>query len=233
MKNTLNICNLLILLTFFSCSEEKYSCDPDVNKWVNQNMEKIKEMTRTDWLEIADISYQRGTYNAFSIDQQANLWIDKMDELLKLDWSLPEYEHLITLRTAISKNQSWFQPNKFEESEDEEDLFEYQWVDYAENKLNWKEELIYAIAYTPLSIDSNKILIQASDPSTITSSIKTRSEIGQILCDCNNPGSAHYLTCGSSSHDCLKGDDYCKERTGGCGWLWSEKCNGLCHKKLK
>lgn len=158
--------NLKVYLSFIfmlqlcsSCSKEYYSCDQEVNNWVCNNLDNISKMTRKDWLEVSDVTYQRGIYNAFLVDQKINLWVGKIEELLGLNWSSAEKEHLIKLQVAIKENVNWFLVNCIEEEQDKKDMFMYQWIDYATNKLNWQKELIYSIAFTPEMVTDSKTLL--------------------------------------------------------------------------
>lgn len=228
--------NLKVYLSFIfmlqlcsSCSKEYYSCDQEVNNWVCNNLDNISKMTRKDWLEVSDVTYQRGIYNAFLVDQKINLWVGKIEELLGLNWSSAEKEHLIKLQVAIKENVNWFLVNCIEEEQDKKDMFMYQWIDYATNKLNWQKELIYSIAFTPEMVTDSKTLLSSRTESV--SSIKTRSEGGgwKQDCNCHNPESAQYIICGKTGDDCFIGN--CTETLWGCGWLWSEGCNGLCYRR--
>lgn len=230
MKNCYKKCIVFVfaLALLTSCAKPYYSCDEEVNGWVCENLEEIGKMSRKDWLKVNDISYQRGIYNAFLVDQKIDLWVEKIDELLELNWSSAGTEHLIELQVAIKDNINWFLAECTDDEQDKKDMFMYQWVDYAINKLNWKQELIFLIAFTPERVIVGNELI--TDGLTNFSTIKTRSEGGwRQDCNCHNPESAQYLMCGKTGDDCFTGN--CTVTSGGCGWLWLDGCNGLCFRR--
>mgnify|MGYP000831599280 FL=1 len=94
-----------------ACSAPTYSCDPEIDNWVTQNINRVKTLTRADWLDIDNIEYQRGAYGAFSVEQKVKLWIEKFDEALKLDWNETEYKHIKRLQEEVQNHSIWFQPN--------------------------------------------------------------------------------------------------------------------------
>lgn len=215
---------LIMCVGLFSCNTDDYSCDPVTNKWVNDNIDDIHSMNREEWIRIQDISKQRGAYGAFSIEQKIALWKGKFEEVLKLDWTPEEYIHLEMLSNSIQSNPDWYNQDAIEEIQDQKELFVQEWLDYAMEELNWSKELIYAIAFTPERIDSNKRLVHVPTRQLL----KNRSEIVHE-CDCNLPESANFFQCGSTTKDCISGN--CKETSWKCGWAWSYPCNGLCYSK--
>lgn len=94
-----------------ACSAPTYSCDPEIDNWVTQNINRVKTLTRADWLDIDNIEYQRGAYGAFSVEQKVKLWIEKFEEALKLDWNETEYKHIKRLQEEVQNHSIWFRPN--------------------------------------------------------------------------------------------------------------------------
>lgn len=217
---------ILILIGASSCTEPQYSCDPQIDKWVSQNLERLKTISRAEWLDINDIEYQRGAYAAFSTEQKMKLWADKLDEVLELDWTETEYKHIDGLREGIMDHPDWHRQDCPDPDSDSKELFMYKWLDYAANQLYWPKELIYAIAFTPESIAKDKTIIRAE--SVRVPLMTTRSET-RPRCDCHNPESAQYYACDDQNKDCRTGN--CEMTTWRCGWLWTYECNGLCYIK--
>ena len=208
-----------------ACSAPTYSCDPEIDNWVTQNINRVKTLTRADWLDIDNIEYQRGAYGAFSVEQKVKLWIEKFDEALKLGWNETEYKHIKRLQEEVQNHSIWFQPNCSGPDLNCKELFMYKWIDYAANKLRWSNEPLYALEFTPKRLAKDKTLTRLSNHIPMTT---TRSE-SLPRCDCHNPESAHYISCSIEDHDCISGD--CNVTTWRCGWLWSEECNGLCYQR--
>lgn len=207
-----------------SCDIYDYSCDPEINNWVSSNIDDIRSMTRKEWVQIEDVSKQRGAYGAFSIEQKIALWKGKFEEILALKWTPKECDHIKKLINTIQANSDWFNQNATEEVQDTKELFVQAWLDYAIEDLKWSNELIYAIAFTPEKMGPDKKVIH----SPIRQELKTRSEIVHE-CDCNIPESANFYQCGMADKDCITGN--CKETGWKCGWAWSYECNGLCYSK--
>lgn len=216
--------SIFMCIGLFSCDADDYSCDPETNKWVSDNIDDIRLMARKEWVQINDISKQRGAYGAFSIEQKIALWKGKLEETLVLKWSLEEYVHIEKLTNAIQANPDWFNQNATEEIQDQKELFAQAWLDYAIEDLKWSNELIYAIAFTPERIAPDKKVVHAP----IRQKLKSRSEIVHE-CDCNRPESANFYQCGMDTKDCRSAN--CKETGWKCGWAWSYACNGLCYSK--
>ena len=85
---------IFICVGLSSCSTDDYSCDPEINKWVSDNIDEIHSMIREEWVEINNISKQRGAYGAFTIKQKIALWRGKIEETLDLNWTIEEYAHI-------------------------------------------------------------------------------------------------------------------------------------------
>ena len=215
---------IFICVGLSSCSTDDYSCDPEINKWVSDNIDEILSMIREEWVEINNISKQRGAYGAFTIKQKIALWRGKIEETLDLNWTIEEYAHIKKLSNAIQDNPDWYNQNAAEEIQDQKELFAQAWLDYAVEELNWSNELIHAIAFTPERMDLNKKIIRAP----MHTELKTKSEITHE-CDCSNPESANFFQCDIETKDCIKG--FCKETSWKCGWMWTYPCNGLCYSK--
>lgn len=215
---------MLVCMMLSSCTTEDYSCDPEINKWVNENIDDIHSMVREEWMEIGNISKQRGAYGAFSINQKIALWKGKFEETLDLDWTDKEYDHIKRLLNVIQTNPDWYSQDAVERIQDQKDLFAQAWLDYAVEELKWSHELIYAIAFTPERLNINKKIISAPRHYEL----KTKSEIVHD-CDCNNPESANFHQCGTKDKTCIIGK--CKEQSWKCGWLWTYPCNGMCYSR--
>lgn len=42
---------IFICVGLSSCSTDDYSCDPEINKWVSDNIDEIHSMIREEWVE--------------------------------------------------------------------------------------------------------------------------------------------------------------------------------------
>lgn len=91
-------------------------------------------MGYTEILEY-DMGTQKAIYNAMSLEQRYNLWITKLNNVLKLEWNEKEEEHLNNLLIFIENNKILFDNKKNDDINDEFELFMYKWKEYA--KMNW------------------------------------------------------------------------------------------------
>lgn len=212
---------LLSSLTFFSCQsdDEVYSCDPDVDTWVKKNLTEIRQMTRSEWNEMAE-DLKAGAYVAFTSEQKFNFWLEKLDAVLKFDWNDAEREHIEKLQTTIKKNSFWFKDDLNEEELEIFDLFEYRWVEYAKEELNWTDKQIASIAYTGNDILNTDGLISMNEQKNIR--LKT---IGEPSCDCTK--GAFWSMCDSMISNSTCASNSCNE-VRNCGFVNSRYCNGVC-----
>jgi hypothetical protein len=140
-----------------SCQQEAlpvYSCDPEINKWANENAGEIKVMTRAQFLEL-DVNCQRAAFNVFSPQQRVNVWKEKLEETLILEWTASERKHIEYLLNMVVTNKEWYNNNRSQEVIDHIAIETYRWLDYAIETLQWDMETIYAVSYTPAAIIKN------------------------------------------------------------------------------
>jgi hypothetical protein len=226
LKTIINLCVIFMCLTLCSCSqdEEVYSCDPKVDAWVKENLADIHKMSREDWLKL-DENVKRSTLAAFTPNQKQIFWKEKMNEVLSLDWSDVEKNHIQKLYAMIANNPQWFADDFLENERELErfEIFTFEWQDYAEEKLGWNGNQIGSIIAS-----GNKLTnITGTLEYTEYSSVRLRS--GKPTCDCTLTSSSgpDYLQChrgqGCKETPCQK-----IKGNAGCGPMGLTKCNGLC-----
>lgn len=212
---------VLCLISTPSCQkyELTYSCDPTIETWVTENMQRIKSMSSGNWQAVSDIEYQRGIYRAFSPEQKLRLWTDKLQDALTLAWNDQEKGHIETLISLL--NISIFEGTM----NDGTYIKLYKWINYASEILKWDQETIYSLVYTPQLLTASKKI-----PESYFVTAKTRSEDGgRKTCNC---GDAHgILACYHpyASYNCRIAGVDCAPSDNGCGMLWLEKCWGVCY----
>lgn len=233
---------LAVCIVSISCQEEStnYSCNSVVNRWVKDNLDDIATMTRGEFIQLNDLSLQRGVYIAFTPEQKASVWTEKIKEVLAMDWNEKEREHIEKLLIVIEQNYSWFASSsvKISKEEDQIQLFSYKWIDYAANELNWDGKLIYGIVSTPnILISKDGEVLETFKPAYNASLTRTRLETENTSpqapsCDCNIGESWKFIICPVSDADLLLGNNPCialtctKKRS--CGLLWLSECDGMC-----
>ena len=226
-KRTLLQLLLFSVVIITGCSkyeDEDYSCNKEVNQWAKSNLNEIKKMKVAEWYSINDIVYQKAAYVAFDSNQRKELWLSKLQETLKLDWTNAEKEHISKLIYLIEDNSNLFD-NKVS-VDDKTDLAIYQWKEYALEQLRWDHELIFSIIKTPEKLNANKKLDTSLYKTPATKNNSESDGNKQPLCNCNSNESHKWFLCSLWFHKCHIG--VCEVRSKDCSDLWLYECNGLC-----
>lgn len=224
MKILFFVLTMTITALVSSCSKNDdvtYSCNKEVNKWVKDNFTEIQQMNVEQFVSMNSLDMQRGVYNAFTAKQRQNIWFNKFDAIVKLNWTEKEKNHIESLIEIVKSNPYWFDSAEAtSEMRDEMEIWVYKWKEYAKEELGWGIETIYAIAGTPNSVyrKTNRLIVQEFKP------ILTKSN-SENDCYCHAGSwmdNADFCTL----VDCYISD--CSPADSGCGWLWSQSCNGEC-----
>ena len=220
-----------ICFATLSCQKDSiYSCDPEIVKWTKEHLNEISSMTRSDLIEYDDQT-MKAIFGAMSPEQKYNVWMIKFSHLLQFHWNQEEKNHLLTMRSFITKNKNIFTNSK----QDEDDhflLFVYKWSEYAKDILGWDDQIISSLFNTPRDIIKTekdgvmRISVLNSDKGLHwQTKVKTRSETGTD-CDTNCNDTMNWCANRDTAMDCTSGG--CTE-TPYCGWFWTQPCNGICH----
>lgn len=232
MKRLLIIPVLFLSISMLSCGSDDayFSCNPEIDRWVKDNLESVNTMTRSEWNKVGDLAYQRALYNAFSAGQRQRLWVEKFEKALPLFIDKNEKSHMELLLTSIKDNRQWFENNNDETIKNSFEIFCYIWIDYAKSVLNWNPDTLYAVIGTPEDIaESQRGDIIVNSALIARPATKSRTEDGYgKVCDCGN-GSEYFECSGWSGYTCKI--DYnapCRQTERGCGSLWQNACWGEC-----
>lgn len=219
------------VLTAMSCtndSDVSYSCDQMADLWVKNNLQEIHSLDRMAWLDLPQ-TLQIPVYRAFSQEQRISFWKDKLSEVLKLDWSQEEKNHILKVVDFIEMHPTFFCDGKLtDEQKDEADLFLYRWVTDADEQLGWDDMICYAITCTGIPIKSKNGVIDMDY--YLRESVEMLTESWEYEpvreCDCNQGSmfSCTIIPIGAVA-ECKDTD--CDEHKG-CGFLWQFDCNGKC-----
>lgn len=155
--------------------------------------------------------------------------MDKLDEVLSLDWSDKEREHMLLLKSFINENTLFFDYDLDEDTRstlmDSFEIYMYRWSEYAKTDLNWNMQQLYAIVATghKLKNKAGELLISYNAPILI----KTRSE----------SGGPNYCACSSANDWCDPTGEMrnycstkvkCEHKPNSCGWFFQFTCDGGC-----
>lgn len=167
MKKSLNY--VLYGLTgflLFSCRTAKpvvYSCDKTINEWVIENLDHIRTLKRSQW-NYLDEGKKRAAYVSFTPEQKIAMWEGKCEQILTLDWSEKEREHIYTFRKFIDSHHEYFHGSKLSKSQNRKlEAFASAWSEKAEQELGWSKKLIYSIIASP-----NNLLDKQGNIETVT-----------------------------------------------------------------
>jgi hypothetical protein len=214
MKNFTILGLLMAVFVITSCSyhDLQYSCDPEIDAWTKANIQAIQAMNRTDFLSL-DYAHQKGAYEAMKPEQRVQIWVTKLEDVLKLDWTEQESIHLKTVLELIKTNSDVFSKERTQEAFDEFEIALYKWKEHAKEVLGWDKDLGNALIATPQEMNADK---------TIKSGLGTiPSKSGSFDCECSSKSN----WC-SNDYNCYTTN--CEGSSLGCGNLWLYGCNGIC-----
>lgn len=218
--------SLLLTLNLISCTNEHentpiYSCNEEANLWAKKNLKVIKTLTRSEWLDIPNQSYQKAAYVAFSPEQKLNFWLSRFEEILQLDWKEEERKHILCVYNFIKEYPYVFQDECSEEEQKRFDIFIYKWADDAIKNIGWNQTKVASVIATGYPLIDVQGTIQMPK---LLNMQQTFSE-SQVNCDCHI-GNVVFIWCGGLSSYCSSSP--CTSSSHGCGAMWTESCNGLC-----
>ena len=219
----LALSTVLSCVLFSSCQNDVslYSCDPEVNSFVEENIEEIRLLTRADIVKL-DPETSTACYRAFTAEQKLQVWNDKLSEVISMDWNEKETAHIKELIRFINDNHEIFSDNINENNEvrDALDIFGYKWMDYAEHILGWNRKLINAVSFTYYSLTDKEGNLDVNHIEG-DNTVKTLRETNG--CDCNIKQNDCEF---SLSKRCIYSG--CRLRGSGCGFTGQSICDGTC-----
>jgi hypothetical protein len=200
----------------FSCqqSEFEFSCDPVINEFVLENREELSKLPVTTFGDY-ELPLQKAVYNSWDAQKKREAWIGKLQHVISSgSFAEPEILHLQKLTGHI--HEDYFLESRVREEQASRKRFADEWINYAVSKLGWSDQYIAFLVYR-LYTEQYQFEDELSILAALSSSVTTDSETS--------------CTCNTSSDFCIGGD--CAS-TGcstisGCGWLWTEQCNGVCN----
>ncbi len=215
---------LLVTIIFVVSSCQKdvnlYSCNPEINNWVKSNLKEISLMSRED-ITSKEHSVQIAIFRAFSSKQRLQLWVDKLDEVVKLDWSTEEKVHIMSLRNALK--EEWFNDEFRKDSVKFQpvNLFEKDWCVEGVKKFGWtKQQIGGMVGRVEELIDKQGnfkvVILKSANAVTATSS--------ESSCSCN----VAWDMCGGPFGISSCYSTSCTQSPWGCGMLFGYYCDGTC-----
>lgn len=209
-------CIVFFSLVLFSCqqTELEYSCDPVINKFVIENKAEFSQISATE-LASYEVSLQKAVFRSWDPEKKRDAWLDKLHQVLySIPLSTAESDHIQRLIDHLEVG--YFLDENIQKNKISREKFANEWQNYATKDLGWSEQFISFIVYR-LYTNQSQFDAELSVLKSINVGVTTNSESGS--CNCNT--SVDFCS-GSPCHS-----NGCSTSSG-CGWLWSDSCNGSC-----
>jgi len=222
--------NLVLLVLYisllFSCSKKSnqiYSCNPSLNKWITANKESFENISRNELAKISSVDTQRAIYNSLPSPGKYRIWVEKLT-LAKSSLSAEEQNHLQAAIIHLS-------PSDWESSETKKTLNIWitEWENNGVRKFGWDSTKRFLIAETWLTESELLTFMTRYDAA------RTNAERNAIAnTAAPYPGTGGYTddcTC-RSSLACKWFTSTCEDggcnRIQDCGLIGTSNCEGLC-----
>jgi len=214
-SNLLTIIIIIIILTSCQNDDLVYSCDPEINSYVTDNKQKFAQI---DVLQITSYEYplQKAIFNSWDFGKKREEWINKLNYVISNEnLTIKEVDHLQKLIFHIQPD--YFSDDFLNKNSEQISQFAATWLDFSIRELGWSDQFIAFIVYR-LYINQSQFEAELSELRSIMTNTSANSESN---CSCNTSEDfcGDYFRCSSTG---------CSS-SGGCGWLWSQTCNGTCY----
>lgn len=198
---------MLLLLFMNNCKESEeicYSCDPDINSWVIQNKEEIKNFDR---IKIATFShsYQKAIIGSLTPHGKKVLWQEKINHIMNLDLPEEELSYLKWYSEEFKKiDYSLGTSKELEKSF-------YERTIKGMKKFGWTRSFVYQTFFVLQDVDL-----------TNTAESKIQQNDEGTECNC-----MYDLGCGWNG-SCDERDDCNSMSDDDCGFFGGSDCEGNC-----
>jgi len=152
MKQKISYICIAINFLCLSClAQAQAQCrvvDPNAKEWIENNREKIAEMTRTEWQELEE-GYKWIVFTELSAKQAHDFFRLKIEQVRdSFEWNTEEKAHIDKLYQFFMDN-----PDLYSKERDDETLagiteFTEKWVAQAMENLKWTPQLLQGIVMT-------------------------------------------------------------------------------------
>ena len=212
------ICTILFcVFAFSSCMQDQmeFSCDPVINEYISNHQEEFVQYTVID-LAASEPLVQQPIFRSFTPEQKRDIWLQKIQFLLDNEpYTDAEYVHVEKLLDHLHEN--YFSKENLVLEASLRSKFETEWINFAKSNLGWSDK---NIAFVVFRVYTNHVQFDAEMNTLITIKQIALADSEMSTCNCNT--NMDYCPQGII---CKIGD--CQMTTG-CGWLWSESCDGRC-----
>lgn len=207
---------LVFVFIFTSCKQDEilFSCDPILNEYVAANQAQLKQI-KINELASSGLDFQKAVFRSFDAAKKRDVWLEKIQILLETqEYTKDEYNHVEKLINHILLD--YFKPENLGSQNKERIDFATHWIEYAKDNLGWSDQDVAFVVYR---LYTNREQFQSELNVLKSLHLQTSANSEGGTCNCNVsssfcPNSCNGGNCGIS---------------GGCGWLWSEACDGICY----
>lgn len=207
---------IMLGMLLFSCKEKSellYSCDPNIDQWVKENLVEIRQMKRDEWNEL-DERLKKPVFSAFTKNQKQCFWLQKIDEIIELGWNEQELNHWLLAKKEIEKRVGAFDDVQNQNDVDSLEIYFFEWKNIAIKEFFWPKSFIMATLYV-----GNKVIDKEGTLEIIEKDVKLKTST-ENDCEC-----LYGVGCLPYGGTCYKGN--CNNVIG-CGLLGTSLCDGTC-----
>lgn len=206
----------LLAMVLQTCQQDEkvYSCDPILNEYITIHKEELRSISVLE-LSNSDIAFQQAVFRSFDAEKKREVWMQRIQILLETqDYSPEEFAHVKILLGHLQTGN--YEEKNLESGLRERRQFASEWIKKAKDDLRWSD---WQIAFVAYRIYTNKT--QFENELRIAETVHLNDGIEPITnCSCN------ILSEYCVTKYCVTGS--CNILSTGCGFLWSEKCDGIC-----
>ncbi len=205
-----------------SCSNEDdlmFSCDKTTDAWAKENLASIRSMDRSEWKKLSP-EKKRAAYVAFTKEQRIAFWKDKLTEVMTLDWSEAERNHIKLAYDFVVEHPDLFGDESLtDEQANILDLFSYRWIEEAQTKFGWDKGTIGSI------IASGEEVVKTKNKTRFAGELHNDVTYGSKSCNCSLQSDWCDIPLQNGS-ECE--DVNCEQSFKGCGTFLQYDCTGKC-----
>ena len=103
------------------------------------------ENARTEYLDAASWNGRQEKWASMTPEQKTAVWVEKLNEVLALDWTAEEHDHIMILKNKIESGNIY--ADIASENDEAQNWIE-SWAEEGMKEFGWSKSVVYAIAGT-------------------------------------------------------------------------------------
>ena len=125
--------------------------------FVTAQNENTKQMQWSEFSKITDQRQQQRIFRDLPGENKYQLWCAKFDDLMKLDFTQEEKQHINALKEFVTANKQDLFISPSEKTEKILDGFQGKWIQTATEKFNWSKDLLRCIIASPGALTNEEL----------------------------------------------------------------------------